>query len=73
MGTANHDNVASQLTHYKTNSFAIQESSEPFLAAIRCHPKEERREFPTRRSLVQDTTIMRLRVPMELAREPWFD
>jgi hypothetical protein len=24
MGTANHDNVASQLTHYKTNSFAIQ-------------------------------------------------
>jgi hypothetical protein len=24
MGTANHDHVASQLTHYKTNSFAIQ-------------------------------------------------
>jgi hypothetical protein len=22
--TANHDNVANQLTHYKTNSFAIQ-------------------------------------------------
>jgi hypothetical protein len=22
--TANHDNVATQLTHYKTNSFAIQ-------------------------------------------------
>jgi hypothetical protein len=28
--TANHDNVATQLTHYKTNSFAIQNQASHF-------------------------------------------
>jgi hypothetical protein len=33
-GTANHDNVASQLTHYKTNSFAIQNQ----VSHLSCNP-----------------------------------
>jgi hypothetical protein len=45
------------------------EPSEPSYLQSHFTRKEERRELPTRRSLVQGTTKKRLGIPMECARE----
>jgi hypothetical protein len=71
--TANHDNVASQLMRHETNSFAIQSQPSHITFNPMSPGKEERREFPTRRSLFQGTTIKRLGIPMECGPETWFD
>jgi len=44
--TANHDNVATQITHYKTNSFTIQNQAS-HVTQFLVTRKEERRELPT--------------------------
>jgi hypothetical protein len=44
--TANHDNVATQLTHYKTNSFAIQNQASHLTFTFHVTRKEERRDPP---------------------------
>jgi hypothetical protein len=70
--TANHDNVATQLTHYKTNSFAIQNQAS-HVTFNSGSPEGRAAGAPTRRSLVQGTTKKRLGIPMECGPETWFD
>jgi hypothetical protein len=67
--TANHDNVATtQVTHYKSHSFAIQnQASHVIFNSL--SPEGRAAGAPTRRSLVQGTTIQCLGIPMECVPE----
>jgi hypothetical protein len=57
--------------HYRPR--LVTTANDPAMMSSTCPAvspgKEERRELPTRRSLVQGTTIKRLGIPMECARE----
>ena len=65
---ANHDKVAPQLTHYETDSFAIQ--NQPSHLAFNLMLREGKAAgIPNPPLIDQGTTIKRLGIPMECAAE----
>jgi len=69
--TANHDNVATQLTHYKTHSFAIQnQASHVIFNSL--SPEGTAAGAPNPPLISQGTPKKRLGLPMECAQEIWF-
>ena len=54
--TANRNNVAPQLTHYETDSFAIQNQASHLAFNLILSELTRWRRLPTRRSIVQGAT-----------------
>jgi hypothetical protein len=67
MENANHDNVATQLTHYETDSFAIQNQASHYVESNVTGRKAA--EFPTPPLIVQGTTNKAPGIPMECVQE----
>ena len=65
--TANHDNVATQLTHYKTNSFAIQNQASHFSFNLMLS-EQSGGKVAYQPLIVQGTTKKRVGIFMEVRR-----